>query len=301
MAMAAGPPRQAFPYHYDMHDYPNGLRLITVPTEYPNVVALYIVVQTGSRNEVEPGRSGFAHLFEHMMFRGTKKFPPAKYEAVLRKAGAASNAYTTDDRTVFHTIFSKEDLATIMAMEADRFEHLSYSKDTFRTETLAVLGEYNKNSASPTSKLFEVLRDTAFDKHTYKHTTMGFLRDIKNMPNEYDYSLKFFHRWYRPEYTTIIVVGDVKAAQTRALVAKLDTIIKAKWGSYKTRRVPINTVGMPPNLAATARLDALRDLMRMELPDRWSDVVDPPATLIPRPAVSQSYLKIGRASCRERV
>ncbi len=246
LAAAASPPRKAFPYHYDMHDFPNGLRLITVPTDYPNVVALYIVVRTGSRNEVEPGKSGFAHLFEHMMFRGTKKFPPPKYEAVLKEAGAASNAYTTDDRTVFHTTFSKEDLEKILAMEADRFQHLSYSEETFRTETLAVLGEYNKNSQSPTRKLFEVLRDTAFDVHTYKHTTMGFLRDIKDMPNQYEYSRKFFSRWYRPEYTTIIIAGDVDAKTTRALTAKY-------WGGWEHGSYTVKIPKEPPQKGPRSR------------------------------------------------
>jgi len=69
-----------FPYKYFTDDLPNGLRVITIPTDYPNIVALYIVVGTGSRNEVEAGKSGFAHLFEHLMFRGTDKFPTAKYE-----------------------------------------------------------------------------------------------------------------------------------------------------------------------------------------------------------------------------
>ncbi|MCL5746337.1 MAG: insulinase family protein, partial [Acidobacteria bacterium] len=118
-AAQAAAPRKAFPYSYDQHDFPNGLRLITVPTDYPNVVALYIVVQTGSRNEVEPGKTGFAHLFEHIMFRGTKAYPPEKYEAVLKQAGAASNASTSDDLTVYHATFSKEDFETILSMEAD--------------------------------------------------------------------------------------------------------------------------------------------------------------------------------------
>src|SRR5512140_877016 len=89
--LAADKPSKVFSLPYDQHDFPNGLRLITVPTDYPNVVALYIVVQTGSRNEVEPGKSGFAHFFEHMMFRGTKNTPPEKYEAIKRDAGAAAN------------------------------------------------------------------------------------------------------------------------------------------------------------------------------------------------------------------
>jgi zinc protease len=223
---AAGPAQKVFPYQYDQHDYPNGLRLITIPTDYPNVVSLFIVVRTGSRNEVEPGKSGFAHFFEHMMFRGTKLTPPEKYEATLKEAGAASNAFTSDDLTAYHTTFSKEDLERMLAMEADRFQNLLYSEETFKTEALAVLGEYNKNAASPTSKLYEMMRDTAFDRHTYKHTTMGFLKDVQDMPNQFEYSKQFFDRYYRPEYTTIIVAGDVKPPAVRQMVAK-------HWGDWK--------------------------------------------------------------------
>ena len=237
-----GRSKKIFPYAYDQHDYPNGLRLITVPTDYPNVVSLFIVVQTGSRNEVEPGKSGFAHLFEHVMFRGTKRFPPDKYEAVLKAAGASSNAYTTDDHTAYHTTFSKEDLDTILSMEADRFQNLEYSEPDFRTETLAVLGEYNKNSASPIEKLDEVLHDTAFDKHTYKHTTMGFLKDIEDMPNQYAYSRQFFDRYYRPEQTTIIVAGDVNRDQVRAGVEKY-------WGNWKKGTFHANVPAEPAQAA----------------------------------------------------
>src|SRR5208337_2408977 len=95
-----------FPYEYVQEDLPNGLRLITIPTDYPNIVSLFIVVRTGSRNEIEPGKSGFAHLFEHLMFRGTPEFSPEKYNAALKDAGAASNAFTTDDFTAYHTTSS---------------------------------------------------------------------------------------------------------------------------------------------------------------------------------------------------
>jgi zinc protease len=218
--------QKVFPYDYSQEDLPNGLRLISVPTDYANIVAVYIVVQTGSRNEVEAGHTGFAHLFEHLMFRGTEKYPPERVNQILTRIGAASNASTSDDFTVYHTTFSKEDLETVLALEADPFQHLKYAEAEFKTETLAVLGEYNKNSASPFSKLSEVIEDTAFDRHTYKHTTMGFLKDIQDMPNQYEYSLKFFDRYYRPEYTTIIVVGDVKPRGVRALVDKY-------WGGWK--------------------------------------------------------------------
>src|SRR2546421_3234080 len=102
--------RKLFPYAYAIDDLPNGLRLVTVPTDNPNLVALYIVVQAGSRNEVEPGKSGFAHLFEHMMFRGSEHFTAAQRDELLKRAGASANAYTSDDRTVYHEVFSKDDL-----------------------------------------------------------------------------------------------------------------------------------------------------------------------------------------------
>ena len=204
----------------------NGLKVIVVPTGFPNIVSLQIPVQTGSRNEVEAGKSGFAHFFEHMMFRGTKAYPPDKYQEIITKVGARQNAYTTDDFTNYHTTFSKEDLELVLKVEADRFENLSYDEAAFKTESRAVLGEYNKNSANPIVKLDEAQREKAYTIHPYKHTTMGFLKDVENMPNQLDYSREFFRRWYRPEYTTILVVGDVQADRVIPLVEKY-------WGGWK--------------------------------------------------------------------
>src|SRR6185369_6541469 len=116
MPLTTSGQNKIFPYKYFNDDLPNGLRVITIPTDYPNIVALYIVVSAGSRNEIEPGKSGFAHLFEHLMFRGTDKVSSAQYNAALKKAGADSNAYTEDDRTVYHTVLSKEDLENLMML-----------------------------------------------------------------------------------------------------------------------------------------------------------------------------------------
>ena len=217
----------------------NGLKVIVIPTGFPNLVSIQIPVQTGSRNEVEPGKSGFAHFFEHMMFRGTKKYPPEQYQAILTKAGARQNAYTTDDYTNYHTTFAKDDLEKVLEIEADRFQHLDYPEAAFKTESRAVLGEYNKNSANPMSKLFEAMRDAAFTKHTYKHTTMGFLKDIEDMPNQFEYSKAFFDRWYRPEYATVIVAGDVDPAKVLPLVEKY-------WGSWKRGSFKVEIPVEPP-------------------------------------------------------
>ena len=199
---------------------PNGLRVVVVPTGFPDLVSVQISMQTGSRNEVEPGKSGFAHFFEHMMFRGTKAYPPDRYKAVLTRLGARQNAYTSDDLTNYHTTFSKEDLAQVLEMEADRFMNLDFSVEGFKTESRAILGEYNKNASNPMQKLEEVQRDAAFRVHPYKHTTMGFLKDIEDMPNQYDYSKIFYARWYRPEHATLVVAGDVDAKQVLPLVER---------------------------------------------------------------------------------
>lgn len=241
--------RKAFPYDYKQVDLPNGLRLITVPTDYPNLVAVYIVVRTGSRNEIEPGKSGYAHFFEHLMFRGSKNFSADTREAIMKRAGASSNAYTSDDRTVYHELFSKEDLDKIMEIEADRFMNLQYTTEQYKTEAGAVRGEYDKNSASPFSKLYETLRATAFKKHTYAHTTMGFIKDIEDMPNQYQYSLDFYSRYYRPEYTTIVIAGDVTPERALALTKKY-------WGNWKRGSyVPRITAEPPQDAPRTAHVD----------------------------------------------
>ena len=166
-AQTPSPASRILPFDASERKLANGLRVIVVPTGFPNIVSLQIPVQTGSRNEVEPGKSGFAHFFEHMMFRGTRAYPPDAYQAIVTKAGARQNAFTSDDFTNYHTTFAKEDLETILKIEADRFQNLDYSTEGFMTESRAVLGEYNKNSANPIVKIEEVQRDAAFTTHTY--------------------------------------------------------------------------------------------------------------------------------------
>ena len=225
LAAAAVPARaqtdgRIFPYDVTVRDLANGLRVVVVPTPFPDVVSLQIVMGTGSRDEVEPGKSGFAHFFEHMMFRGSETISAAEYQDLLKRAGGDQNAYTSDDRTVYHTTFLKDDLDTILRIEADRFQNLSYSEPDFRTEALAVLGEYNKNASNPVRQIFEAQREVAFQDHTYRHTTMGFLADIEAMPEGYDYAQSFFDRFYRPENAVVLLAGDLDPEQAIADVER---------------------------------------------------------------------------------
>jgi zinc protease len=202
------------------HRMDNGLNVVTVPFDAPGLAAFYIITRVGSRNEVEEGVTGFAHFFEHMMFRGTEKYSKAEYAAALKSTGAAANANTWLDRTVYHMTGNADELELMFELESDRFMNLAYSEHDFKTEAGAVKGEYTKNFASPYSQLREKLAETAFTKHTYGHTTMGYFEDIVDMPNQYEYSMKFFDRYYRPEYNTVLVVGDVTPEKVNALAEK---------------------------------------------------------------------------------
>jgi zinc protease len=228
-----------FPFAVSKTTLDNGMHVIAVPYDSPGTVAYYIVVRTGSRDEVEPGHSGFAHFFEHMMFRGTERYSSTAYNDVLKRMGADSNANTDDDRTVYHIVGPASALETMMDIEADRFKNLKYDEDAFRTEALAVLGEYNKGVSNPVQPMFEKLRDLAFEKHTYKHTTIGFVQDIKAMPGYYDYSLKFFDRFYRPENATLLVVGDVQPQ-------KVFDLAKKYFGDWKRGYKPADIPAEPP-------------------------------------------------------
>jgi zinc protease len=240
---------EVFPFKVSKTTLDNGLKVVVIPYDSPGTVAYQIVMRTGSRDEVEAGHSGFAHFFEHMMFRGTQKYPKDAYNDVLKRLGADSNAFTTDDQTIFHMVAPASQLPTIMDIESDRFKNLKYDQDAFRTEALAVLGEYNKDVSNPIEPMFEKVHDLAYDKHTYKHTTLGFVQDIKAMPGYYDYSIQFFNRFYRPENATLLVVGDVQPQQVFDLA-------KQYFGDWKRGYKPADIPVEPPQKAKkTAALD----------------------------------------------
>ena len=215
--VTASSQERIFPFPITEFELDNGLRVVGVDYDSPGIVAYYTVVRTGSRNEVEPGFSGYAHFFEHMMFRGTEKYPTDAYTDAVKRLGADSNAFTTDDWTAYHTVASADALETIIDLESDRFLNLDYSIDDYRTEAGAILGEYNLNFSNPVALLRESVRDLAYTTHPYKHTTIGLLEDIQAMPEHYDYSVEFYDRYYRPENCFIVVVGDFDPTELERL------------------------------------------------------------------------------------
>ena len=235
------------PFPVESSELDNGLKLIVVPMPSNGLVSFWSVVRTGSRDEFEPGRSGFAHFFEHMMFRGTEKFPSDAYQQILIELGADGNAFTTDDLTAFHQAIASEDLERVMELESDRFQLLHYSEADFKTEAGAVYGEYRKDKTDPLFVLYESVRETAFDSHSYGHTTMGYEKDIAAMPSLYDFSRQFFERYYRPDNTILLVVGDVQPDTVRALTEKY-------YGAWQAGYVPPE-IPVEPEQVAEKRVE----------------------------------------------
>lgn len=212
------PAHPVFPTAPTVERLPNGLTVVSVPWDSPGIIAYYTLVRVGSRDEVEAGHSGFAHLFEHMMFRGTERFPQEAYEARIQGFGADNNAYTTRDFTMYTITGPSAALPQLVELEADRFQRLHYSEEQFRTETGAVQGEYAKSASNPFLQMWEGLSEMAFTRHTYGHTTLGYLRDICAMPDKFEYSQRFFERFYTPDNATIVVAGDIDHARLMELV-----------------------------------------------------------------------------------
>ncbi len=228
-SMKPGAQPTELPYALQEAVLDNGLRVVVVQRPGTGMFALYEVVGTGSRDEVEPGKTGFAHLFEHIMLKGTQAVPADKRTAILSSLGVDESGYTTDDFTTYHLHGPSEAFAAVVELEADRFMHLQYSQEMLKLESRALLGEYDKRHSNPDRQADDVLRQLAFDKHPYKNTTMGLRADIENMPNGYAYSRSFFERYYVPDNVIVYVVGDVVAADAIAAV-------KAKFGAWRGTR-----------------------------------------------------------------
>ena len=248
---------KVFSQKYLFKELSNGLRVLVVKTDYPDLVSVQIPVSVGSRDEDEAGKTGFAHFFEHMMFKGSDKFPQDVYSDLFKNAGVDNGAYTTNDYTNYHLDFSKDHLDKVLEIQADHFKNLTYTDAQFKTEALTVKGEYLKNNASPTRKLLAAVRKEAFDTHTYKHTTMGFFEDVEAMPNQIAYGEKFFNQFYKPEYVSLVIVGDVDPEATMAMVEK-------HWGNWQKGDF-VNDIAQEPKQEAAKYVHEKFD----GLPGHW--------------------------------
>lgn len=225
-----------FPYPVHKRTLANGLDVIVIPMpQFKDVLSYNTLVNAGSRNEVEKGKSGLAHLFEHILFRHRYAGADNGYEDAITRMGAFNNAFTNQDLTFYYPLTFAANLEPLARLEADRFVRLDFGEKIFRTEAGAVLGEYRRSAASPGLRISEVQRRLLFGDHGYGHTTIGYLEDVEDMPNEYEAAVKFYSDWYRPNNTVVVVAGDVQRDSVFRLV-------EALYGSWQPRPLP----ALPP-------------------------------------------------------
>src|SRR5262245_42656269 len=203
---------------YDISTLPNGLTLVLSEDHSTPIVHMQVWYHVGSKNE-KKGRTGFAHLFEHLMFKGSKNVEPEEYTSMIASLGGRSNAYTTDDETVFWETMPQQYLPLIMWLEADRMATLRIDKDAFQREREVVKEERRMRvDNQPYGRLTEFIFDNAFTTHPYKHQTIGSMQDLEAASIE-DVR-DFYQTYYVPENATVVVVGDFETTQAKLLAAQ---------------------------------------------------------------------------------
>jgi zinc protease len=209
---AVRPPR----LQYELLTLPNGLTVVLSEDHSTPIVHMAVWYHVGSKNE-RKGRTGFAHLFEHMMFKGSKNVGPEEHTSTIASVGGQSNAYTTDDETVFWETVPSQYLPLVTWLEADRMATLKIEKDTFINEREVVKEERRMRvDNQPYGRLNEIIYDQAFTTHPYKHPTIGSMEDLEAASIE-DVR-EFYQTYYVPENATAVIVGDFNPAQAKAIV-----------------------------------------------------------------------------------
>lgn len=188
----------------------NGLKILIVQDSSSPTFAYQTWFNVGSRNEV-PGKTGLAHLFEHMMFKGTKNFKDGQFDALLEAAGVeGENAFTSNDHTVYVQELPKDQLDLIVKLESDRMVNLIVDDTSFKTEREVVQNERRfRKENSAEGILYETLFETLFKDHPYHWPVIGYEQDL-NVMGAQD-ARDFYERFYSPERATIVIVGDVNA------------------------------------------------------------------------------------------
>jgi zinc protease len=193
------------------HVLPNGLHILLVEDHAAPVTNLQVWYHVGSKEE-RPGRTGFAHLFEHLMFKGSAHVAPEQHSRMIEAVGGFDNAYTNDDVTVFWETFPSNYLERALWLEADRMGSLNVDEANFKSEREVVKEERRvRVDNRPYGRVVEDLYAAAFTVHPYKHTTIGSMEDLNKASVEE--VREFFHTYYRPDNATMVIVGDFSEAE----------------------------------------------------------------------------------------
>ncbi|GBC81133.1 putative zinc protease [bacterium HR10] len=243
------------PLRFQVTTLKNGLRVITHEDHSAPVINLQVWYHVGSKDE-RPGRTGFAHLFEHLMFKGSKNVAPEEHTELIKSIGGVDNAYTTEDVTVYWQTFPSNYLEMVLWLEADRMASLAITEENFRSEREVVKEERRLRVENPPyGRVLEVLYANAFEVHPYRHIVIGSMDDL-NAATVEDVR-EFFQTYYVPNNATLVIVGDFDTRQALAWVEKYFGNIPRG-----TRPIPRVTVKEPPK----TREKRLIERMNVPLP-----------------------------------
>ena len=222
------------------HQLANGLKVLLHEDHSVPVVSLQVWYHVGSKNE-RPGRSGFAHLFEHIMFKGSENVPSGEYQEYINSIGGRFNATTDFDRTLYFQVIPSNHLERLLWMEADRMRALDVSEANFVSERDVVKEERRLRTDNPPfGRMFEVVLANTFTTHPYRILPIGSMKDLDSATIE---DVREFHRtYYVPNNATIVLAGDFEPAQAIAWIEKyFGDIPKGKDVPREIAQEPVQT------------------------------------------------------------
>jgi zinc protease len=211
--------------NYDRFTLGNGLRVIVHKDETSTITAFNLLYNVGSRDE-DPEKTGFAHLFEHLMFGGSENVPD--YDTPLQNVGGENNAFTSHDLTNYYITVPKENLETAFWLESDRMLNLAFSEKSLEVQRNVVIEEYKQRYLNqPYGDTWLLLRPLAYQVHPYKWDTIG--KELSHIENaKMDDVKDFFQRFYGPNNAILVVAGNVETAEVKALCEKWFAPIPAR-------------------------------------------------------------------------
>ena len=205
-------------FEYQEKTLPNGMRIVTMEDFSCPVVAVQLWYHVGSKDE-HPERQGFAHMFEHMMFRGTDRLGPTDHFDNIRRVGGDCNAYTSMDQTVYVQTLPADQLEMALWLEAERMSFLKIDQEAFDTERKVVEEERRLGLNRPYGTLFEKVLGSLFEKHPYRWSTIGQIPHLRaaSVPE----LRQFWTTYYVPNNATLVVVGAVKHEQVQEMAERM--------------------------------------------------------------------------------
>ncbi len=203
---------------YRERKLPNGLQVIAAESHASPTVGVQVWYHVGSRND-PAARSGFAHLFEHLMFKGTTFLKAEQFDRLTEDVGGSNNAFTNDDVTAYHEVVPSNHLESMLWAEAERMAHLTIDQANFMSERAVVEEEYRQRVlAAPYGRFSNAIAPSSYLAHPYKRSTIGVIEDL-DAATVGDV-IAFHNTYYRPDNATLVVAGDFDPAQLDAWVDK---------------------------------------------------------------------------------